>query len=323
MTTRRNAEALANAQHGALARLQLRSLGWTDAAIDAHIAAKRWQRPLPGILVIFTGPMPQGTRLWVALLHCGEGAVLARNTAADLYGFGPQDTRFIDRRIHLSIPATRQVAAPQHTVVRRSRKLAGSTTSHKGFPVTTPERTVLDLVDGAATAKDAIGWITRACQSRAVRAPKLLEALDGEVRFLRRSLVLATCGDVSEGAESVLEVSYLRNVERAHGLPNADRQVSRWTPEGWMRRDVHYRRFHTFVELDGRKGHDGPDDRFRDRWRDNEAATQGQVTVRLGYEDVFGDPCGTAVVVARVLHAQGWSGRTRACGSGCLAARAG
>ena len=75
--------------------------------------------------------------------------------------------------------------------------------------------------------------------------------------------------DVAEGAQSPLELTYLRDVERAHGLPTGSRQV-RVAGRRVIWVDVDYEEYSTRVELDGRLGHQG-EGRFRDRRRDNGA----------------------------------------------------
>ncbi|WP_156223758.1 hypothetical protein [Pseudactinotalea suaedae] len=108
---------------------------------------------------------------------------------------------------------------------------------------------------------------------------------------------------MAEGARSPLERRYLRDVERAHGLPSARRQVARRRSEV----DVLYVEQRLLVELDGRVGHAGSG-KFRDMRRDNRAVVDSLATLRCGCADVSGDPCGVAQQVAAVLQVRGWGG---------------
>jgi very-short-patch-repair endonuclease len=122
--------------------------------------------------------------------------------------------------------------------------------------------------------------------------------------------------DVTEGCHSMLELRYLRRVERAHGLPRGRRQHRR----GRWCDDVEYDDFGVCIELDGRAAH--PSEKaFRDHRRDNATGLSGARVLRYGYVDVANRPCMVAREVAAVLRAGGRRGQSRACGPGCVASR--
>jgi hypothetical protein len=114
-----------------------------------------------------------------------------------------------------------------------------------------------------------------------------------------------------EGAESPLELTYLRDVERPHGLPRGRRQKSRLGLRYVS--DVGYDEWALLLELDGRDGH-AEEGRFRDRRRDNAFALRALLTLRYGWYDVTDKPCAVAWQVATVLRARGWLGDFRRCG---------
>jgi hypothetical protein len=136
-------------------------------------------------------------------------------------------------------------------------------------------------------------------------------------------LLVDLCEDVEDGVQSGLERRWRRDVELAHGLPRAHRNVAD-EPEvgrgasGRTRRyrDLRYRRWRLLIELDGREAH--PDDeQFRDRARDNAATRAREWSLRYGWREVAGEPCGAAVEVAGVLRDRGWSGPPRPCSPIC------
>jgi very-short-patch-repair endonuclease len=102
--------------------------------------------------------------------------------------------------------------------------------------------------------------------------------------------------DVAAGSHSLLELRYLRDVERRHGLPTGLRQ--RAVDNEFT--DVFYRGFELVVELDGRL-HLAPRQRWRDLDRDNRATLRAEATLRYGWIDVTGRPCQAAVQVLQVL----------------------
>jgi very-short-patch-repair endonuclease len=131
-----------------------------------------------------------------------------------------------------------------------------------------------------------------------------------------REELVAALGDVAAGAQSSLELRYLRDVERAHGLPGGSRQQAVIRPGGRYYDDVRYPEFGVVVELDGRPAH--PDEaRWRDIRRDNTSVAQGRRVLRYGWADVTARPCDVAAQVGEVLHACGWTGAARSCRADC------
>jgi hypothetical protein len=131
-------------------------------------------------------------------------------------------------------------------------------------------------------------------------------------RHRARDLLLMVLGDVAEGAESAMEVRYVRDVERAHGLPSGRRQHSTRS-DGSALHDICYLEQRVLVELDGRLGHDGPEARVKDGIRDRRGATTGSLTIRAFWRDVAGHPCELAIDAGAVLSTRGWVDRVRPC----------
>lgn len=130
--------------------------------------------------------------------------------------------------------------------------------------------------------------------------------------------VLAAAGS---GIHSVLEYRYLRDVERAHGLPRSRHQVRVVIDGKVVYRDVYYEEYQVAVELDGRLAH--PDEeRWRDNHRDTQAGVQGVQTCRYGWRDVYARACQTALLQAQILRRRGWRGIPKPCSAGCPVGRA-
>jgi very-short-patch-repair endonuclease len=128
--------------------------------------------------------------------------------------------------------------------------------------------------------------------------------------------LLAALADVAAGAHSPLELRYLRDVERAHGLPSGSRQHAVVRSGGRYFDDVRYPEYGVTVELDGRVAH--PDEAcWRDMRRDNSSVLAGRRVLRYGWADVAGRPCAVAAQVVAVLRAAGWRGAPHGCHRGC------
>ncbi len=268
-----------------------------------------------GVYAVFSGPPSRDTLLWAAVLRAGDGAVLSHQTAAELHGLidSPSEA------IHVTVPATRRVTIPG-LVSRISGRIDEATQPGREPPRTTVEETVLDLAQLARTFDDACGWITRACGRRLTTENKLRAAMAARKKMRWRTElddVLAAAGD---GIHSVLEYRYLRDVERAHGLPRSKHQVRVVIDGKVLYRDAYYDEYQVAVELDGRLAH-RDEERWRDNRRDNTAHALGVQTCRYGWRDVVGHPCETAQLHAHILKRHGWLGQPRPCSRDCPVGR--
>lgn len=131
----------------------------------------------------------------------------------------------------------------------------------------------------------------------------------------RTELTLALA-DVAEGVQSPLEYRYVRNVERAHGLPVAKRQVLIVRGGNRQYLDNLYQDWGLGVELDGQAFHPA-EDRWQDIGRDNALAADGIVILRYGWPDVSDRPCQVAIQVGGAAGSRGWPGALRRCGPAC------
>ena len=306
---------LADLQDGAISRRQLLAAGLTAQMIDTRLERGRWQMLHRGVYAVFSGAPSRETLLWAAVLRAGDGAVLSHQTAAELHGLVDSPSE----AIYVTLPATRRVTIPG-IVIRISSRIDKATQPGRQPPRTTVEETVLDLAQLARTFDDACGWITRACARRLTTEKRLRAAMKARKKMRWRTElkdVLAAAGD---GIHSVLEYRYLRDVERAHGLPRSQHQVQVVIGGKVLYRDAYYEKYQVAVELDGRLAH--PDEeRWRDSRRDNTAGALGIQTCRYGWRDVVGHPCETAQLHAQVLKRHGWLGRPRPCSKDCPVGR--
>ncbi len=295
--------ALAAHQDGVLTTAQTRAAGLSRQALYRLESTGRWRRLARSLYLTSAGPPSWRALAWGGVLLGGDGARIGGTAAGHLHGLVPAP------------PAQILVLVPEHAVTRDRRpwhfrrEANGLRRPSVGSPPRTGvEDTVLDLCD-ATTPFRAVGLVTDAVGARRTNAAQLRAALDERRRARHRRLLTEVLEDVALGAESPLELRYLRDVERAHGLPSGDRQHRSDLP---FRRDVVYRSVGVVVELDGRLGHEG-DGHFRDMRRDNRTALAGEMTLRYGTADVAGRPCLVALQVASALRLRGWSGWLTVC----------
>ncbi|MFI7586198.1 hypothetical protein ACIB24_03895 [Spongisporangium articulatum] len=305
--------ALAAEQGGAVSRPQLLAIGVTQAQIEAALLARRWRRVLSGVYVTFTGPLPDLTRIWCAVLHGGRGAVASHGTALWLHD---RTNLLLPSTISVSIPHERQVSGRPGLVVHRRRDLARVTAAAGSPPRVRLEVAVLDVADQAAAEEAALDPVLRAIQRRLTTADRLRLELSSRGRHRWRGLLGEMFTEVDDGVTTPLERRYVRDVERAHGLPVAERNRTEPTRRGNRYRDNRYVDFGLLVELDGLEAHP-PEERHLDRARDNATAVTGQGTLRYGWRDVTAWRCATAEQVGTALQVRGWRGAPRRCGPAC------
>ncbi|NHC14745.1 hypothetical protein [Motilibacter deserti] len=285
----------------------------TPDALKWRLRSQRWRQVHREVYCVDAGPLtPLGTA-WAALLACGPASALSHRTAAWLWGLVDEPPEAVSVRV----PAERRVPRLDGVRAYRSRRMDDLV-----HPSASPRRirlehTVLDLVDTSRDLAAALAVVAASVQRRLTTPARLRAAVAQRPSFRWRPHVLAVLADVAEGAHSLLEVRYLRNVERRHGLPEARRQHPTKGAGGRRYRDVEYDEFGLVVELDGQVGHTEPDDRRRDRKRDNAVVVSTRSRLRYDYVDVTFEPCDVAVEVAAVLGSRGWTGTPRPCGKLC------
>lgn len=300
--------AVAQEQGGLVTRAQCFSAGLTAKAIEVRLRRGTWRRVHRSVYLTVPGRDDWWTAATAAHLACGPDAAWSHRSAAYVWGLQSRPPREID----VLIPDGRRIATPAGVRLHRSRHL-----DQRCDPLVWPWRTtvadtILDLAD-AGTVDEMYALLGAGFQRHLVSEPTLLARLGERRAHRHRGLLQSALGDASAGAESALEIRYLRDVERAHRLPVGRRQAAAWSGSGLRLRDVTYDEQRLVVELDGRLGHDQAGDRMKDGRRDRDGAVTGWLTVRAFWPDVASTPCRLAQDIGAVLRTRGWSSMSRRC----------
>ncbi|MEU8227889.1 hypothetical protein, partial [Kribbella sp. NPDC048915] len=251
------------------------------------------------------------TRVFAAWLAYGPEAALAGETALRQYGVAGDWGDVV----RLEVPHERRLRPEAGVVLTRSRDFARRVFAVREPPIVRMEVAVLTVAAHRPRLDAAVALVLDVCRQRRTTPYRLLTELDAMVRLPRRKLLREVLHDATGGVESFLELTYLRRVERAHGLPPARRQVRVAGRTGTIYRDNDYE-YGLAVELDGRIGHEEVGSQWRDMRRDNTALLDGKVTLRFGYQ-LVADPCSAAAQVAAVLRSRGWPGPPASCSPTC------
>jgi hypothetical protein len=297
-------------QHGVIGLSQLGTFAVTWAAVRANVRAARWQLVLPRVYATFTGPLPRESRIAAALLYAGEPAILSHRTAAEQWGMrarapGP---------IHVTVPYNcSAVSQPPLVAVHRSRAFQHIAVAGEP-PLTSRADTAIDLAVAEDNARDAQRVLTELITGRRVSAQQVRVRLAMRPPRRYRLALEQALNRIETGVRSVLEEVYAVEVEQAHGIPEARRQLPVWVDGRRLYEDVGYDDLGIplTVRLDGRT-HLEPDVAYRDRRRGNVAVLTGRHSLVFGWRELEENPCSAAREVASLLYRCGWHGPLRPC----------
>lgn len=298
-------DPFARAHFGLVTRERALASGLTDAAIRWRVGSGRWVQVHRGVYQTLPGRDDWLTRAQAALLHVGTPSALSGPSAGYLWGLIPTPGPVI----HVVVPATRRPASVGGLIVTRSRHALERMHEREWPHRVDLDHTVYDLAQGQSLDR-AVALIAKACQTRRTTVRNLRLALEARPNQTHYSELWEVLSDVGSGVESSGERRYVRDVERAHGLPVAQRQAE--GPGGTVC-DNDYEEQRLKVEVDGRLGHAGWLAQQKDGRRDRRNATHKWLTVRVYWPDVAVTPCVTARDLAVILRARGWRGVAHSC----------
>jgi hypothetical protein len=268
---------LLSRQYGVIASWQAEAAAVSSRYMQDLVRSGRWQRLHFGVYAAFTGEPPRGAVLWGAVLRTGPRSILSHETAAELDGLLERS-----KLIHVTVPQRQHKQPTAGIAIHRSDRVIDVRRQGRFPPRTMTEETVLDLASAATSFDTVISLLARACQRRLTTPYLIGESLARRARLHWRAEIEQALRDVADGVHSALEYRYLRDVERAHGLPAAERQALAIQNGRQIYRDARYRGYRVAVELDGSASHPA-EQRWSDHHRDNAAAAEGLVTLRYGW----------------------------------------
>ena len=303
---------LLSVQSGIIDRGQALDVGFSRRQVSYRLSSGAWQRVYPGVYATFTGPLSRQAQLWAAVRFVGDGAMVSHETAAEVHGMIDKQAS----RIHVTVPLIRRPAPNRPVrgiVIHRSDQSRQEFLGPFKLPRTRIEDTVLDLVAAGANFDQAYTWISRAFFRKLVTARALREALARRSRIRWRAWLNDAFAEARDGVLSPLELRYVRDVERAHGLPASQHQARRQLNGKTHFKDNWYPEYRLAVEIDGPAYHEN-EQAQRDKDRDNANLAADDVkTFRFGPAAVTECACQTASMVAATLQRNGWRGSPRPC----------
>lgn len=312
-------EDLLDLQSGVVSRRQVLALpGESDATIRRRLRRREWATFHPGVYLDHTGTPTWRQRAWAATLYSG-GALAGASALRAADGPGRRD-HDDGGPIHVIIPGSRRVQERDGIRIERRETYGEIVQPNMSPPRMRVEHAAVDAAAEAATVLAAIAILSDVVRSRRTTAQRLLAVAERRARLARRHIIVGVLTDAATGVASVLEMEFLRRVERPHGLPTALRQLRHVAPaatsSGQSRvayRDAALPDLRLLLELDGRLGHSTTAERDADFERDLDAALEDRATVRLGWGQAYVRSCVTAAKLAVLYRKRGWRGEFVRC----------
>ncbi|WP_422774112.1 hypothetical protein ACN28C_15305 [Plantactinospora sp. WMMC1484] len=273
------------------------------SALRHRVRTCRWRQVHRNVYLTHNGPVDAEQRLWIAVLGCGKGSVLAGLTAAIRCGL--RGVR--SDSIHILRPGgLRTITPPAGVLVRRTETLGGDDVNGRGLPPhTTNARSLVDAAAWARSDDEARMLIAAGFQQRLVGADDVHQVVHRLPTLRRRALILSTANDARGGSESLPELRYLRAARRA-GLPEPSRQHRRRDSAGRVRYlDVYYEQWGVHVEIDGGQ-HLDVRRQWADMKRQNEVWIAGDRILRFPSWLVRDHPHEVITQVRQALQSAGW-----------------
>jgi very-short-patch-repair endonuclease len=272
---------LAESQHGIVTRSQLLELGLSPWAIKHRIANGRLHRLWCGVYAVGRPTVTQRGRWIAAVLSCGPQAVLSHQSAAALWGIGPQRRGGIEVSVPIGVDRRRRGVV----VHRRARLPPSACTRHDRIPVTNPVQTLIDLA--TCLRPDQLEAAINEADKRDLTDPETLRSALSQVRGPRGVSSLRTVLDrrTFTLTDSELERRFLPLARRA-GLskPQTGRYVNGFEV------DFYWPQLGLIVETDGLRYHRTPAQQARDRLRDQTHMAAGLTPLRFTHAQVRFEP---------------------------------
>jgi putative AbiEi antitoxin of type IV toxin-antitoxin system/transcriptional regulator with AbiEi antitoxin domain of type IV toxin-antitoxin system/uncharacterized protein DUF559 len=257
--------AVARRQYGLITSAQLAAAGLTDSAVSKRVRAGRLHPRYRGVYAVGHNRLSQEAAWMAAVLAAGPGAALSHGAASKHWRIWRGWVDGID----VLVPGNRRTR--KGIRVHRVRNLdKRDVTIHRGIPITTPARTLVDLAS-ALTRHQLANVIHEAAfrdlyDDGAVRAA-MKRARGRDLEPLDAALRAHASG--SAGTRSALEDQFLATWQGPEPLVNTKIEVDMYWPDQNL-----------VVEIDG-PGHERPRTRTEDARRDAALNKAGITTVRL------------------------------------------
>jgi Transcriptional regulator, AbiEi antitoxin len=269
---------LAGAAHGVVTRRELLDAGLTPDEIKTRLAKGVLTRVHRGVYRVgHLAPSIEADYL-AAVKACGKGALLSGRAAAFLWEL----LRGSPPPPEVVTPNDRRISG---VIAHRARRTElAEVRTHRGIPVTSVARTLVDLASSLPESA-----LARACHEAGVKYRTTPKQVNAVLERIPNARGRAKVRRVLEGEVPVtlsrLEGRFLKLLKKAGlPLPITNRAA------GSRRVDCRWPEHRLTVELDSYRFHNSRYSWEQDRRRDREARARGDEFRRYTWSDVLEDP---------------------------------
>ena len=173
---KKNLYKIAHQQQGYFTAKQAKKAGYSQKHHSYHVQFKNWIREMRGIFKLPYFPQDDEDAqlvlwyLWSRDRNEKPQGVYSRETALRIYDLSD----FMPSRLHMSVPVTfrRFNPIPKILVLHKANLKKRDIRSIRGFTVTTPTRTILDLIESKRIERSQIKQIFRSALKKGMLPPK-------------------------------------------------------------------------------------------------------------------------------------------------------
>jgi very-short-patch-repair endonuclease len=289
--------ALADAQHGVVARRQLLDSGVTSSMIETRLRRGALALLHPGVYAAGHRQLRREGHWLAAVLWAGRGAALSHRDAAALHGLRPSSRSRVEVTTKRRLRAGRPGIEVHHSAVLEAQDI----TAVDGIPVTSVARTLVDLA--GVVPKDHLAKAVREAEHLRVLDMTAIRGAMNRTRTRRGPGHAALKAILEEHrrwgtqlTRSVLEDRFIALCDR-HGLPRPRTNFHIGAHEV----DACWPAHRLAVELDGWERHKDRHAFQRDRTKANDLMHAGWRVLRFTHDDIVRRQAAAAAQIEHFL----------------------
>ena len=284
----KRASRLAERQFGAIARRQLREIGFSEARIRSWLADERLHVRYPGVYALGRRDLGTEGEMAAALLFAGPGAALAGLSALwwmELLGRRPA-------QIHVDAPGDKR--SSHGIVIRHPRRV--ERIEHRRLPSVPLPRALLRASE--QLSHDSLRLVLARADFHRILDLQALHDATGRGVAGSRALRAALAAHLPQLARcaNALERDFVLLCERfSLPIPEPNVRIGRYVP------DMLWPDLRLIVELDGADAHSSAAQLQADAARQAALEAQGFTVIRFGWDDVHATPENVAAQVRSAM----------------------